>query len=797
MKRTECSAMANDVHTSHEAPSGPTTRFFGLRLKFVLLFSLILIVTCSTLSWYFVETRRQAMTSSLEELGTILLTNTVHNEHFRIAGVVLEDHITLGQFMSSLMTIDHVVYVVITGSDGRILDRQSKRVRTPSSHAVLASPPAIYPDDHLSESLLRTPLTTPVISRLVLSPDQRLIAQDETSDWLLSFFLRRETLFDFAMPVLREVSTAGSQSQRAVELEETAGLSPPTNTGAVVGIVRIGITDAQANQALLIIVRNVLFLTIMIIAAGILGAHFLTSRITTPLRILATATRKLSEGEETTSLLPPASNDEVGQLTHAFNVMIQSLRDHNQAIIRNLDTIRQQVRQLTTVHQASAAIAKTSMLDLDSLLETILRLLAQNLGFPRMTVLLYHPERNYTSIAKMIGVTPEAEAAARQLEIPITDGSITADLIIHGKPLLIHDIESVAHRFYPPTLELMRRSGTRSIVCVPLQNHAKILGYLVCSRGSLQCNEEDLDTLLTIAGHVAAAIDNAKTYADLAELTQHLEERIEQRTEELSHANTQLQEHDRRRSKFLSVVSHELRTPMTAIRSFAENMLDGVTGPLTELQRTYLTRVQHNVARLSRIIAQLLDWSRLDTKPIELRVENVCLHQIATIAADGLQMVASEKSVSLVVVPAESLPPVQGDRDKLEQIFVNLIGNAIKFTPPGGHISVESSVSSPGVVQICVADTGCGIDVTHLPNIFEEFSKVPSTMPASQGAQLGLWITKTFVTMHHGRIWVESQPGTGSRFYFTVPTAESQDVPKQSPHESMSSDYSPSTQSST
>jgi signal transduction histidine kinase len=216
---------------------------------------------------------------------------------------------------------------------------------------------------------------------------------------------------------------------------------------------------------------------------------------------------------------------------------------------------------------------------------------------------------------------------------------------------------------------------------------------------------------------------------------------------------------------------------MTAIRSFAENMLDGVTGPLTELQHTYLTRIQHNVSRLGRIIARLLDWSRLDTKRVELRLEGVCIREIATIVADSLRMVASEKSVSLAVAEIESLPSVQGDRDKLEQIFWNLIGNAIKFTPPGGHVAVKFSVSSPGCIQTCVSDSGCGIDTAHLPNIFGEFSKVPSAMPASQGAQLGLCITKTLVAMHHGQIWVESQPEAGSRFYFTLPTVESQDDP--------------------
>ncbi|MFZ1805544.1 MAG: GAF domain-containing sensor histidine kinase, partial [Nitrospira sp.] len=445
------------------------------------------------------------------------------------------------------------------------------------------------------------------------------------------------------------------------------------------------------------------------------------------------------------------------------------------AITKNLETIQRQIRQLTTVHQASSAIASANMLDMNQLLDTLLPLLVDNLGFSRMAFLLRHPDRNGASIARIIGVPKEIEQTARRLDIPIVAGSISEELLIHGKPVLIHDIETIAHRLYPPVLELMHYSGLQSIVAVPLQSRAKILGYLAADRGAKKCTEEDLHILLTIAGHVAAAIDNAKAYSDLAELTQHLEERIEQRTDELSRANTQLQEHDRHRTTFLSVVSHELRTPMTAIRSFAENMLDGVTGPLTELQHTYLTRIQHNVARLGRIIVQLLDWSRLDTESVQLRLEEVCIHQIATITADSLQMVAGEKTVTLTVASAESLPPVQGDRDKLEQILWNLIGNAIKFTPAGGRVTVEFCVSPPGFVQTCIVDSGCGIEPSHLPNIFEEFSRVPSAMPTSQGAQLGLCITKTLVTMHRGQIWVESQPAVGSRFYFTLPLSGSQD----------------------
>lgn len=153
------------------------------------------------------------------------------------------------------------------------------------------------------------------------------------------------------------------------------------------------------------------------------------------------------------------------------------------------------------------------------------------------------------------------------------------------------------------------------------------------------------------------------------------------------------------------------------------------------------------------------------------------MRQIVTLTADSLQMVAAEKHVTLAVAPFETLPAVHGDRDKVEQILWNLIGNAIKFTPSGGRVTVECCVSPDGFVQTCVADTGCGIESSHLPNIFDEFSGVPSTMPASQGAQLGLCITKTLVAMHHGQIRVESRPEAGSRFYFTLPIAGTQDKP--------------------
>jgi signal transduction histidine kinase len=535
------------------------------------------------------------------------------------------------------------------------------------------------------------------------------------------------------------------------------------------------LTDAHLKHELATMIRNILLLTALIIGAGVLGAHLLTLRITKPLRSLARVAQQVAEGHSPVPLTP-SSRDEVGQLTRMFNLMTHTLQERTLAITANLATIKHQLSQLTTLHEVSGAITRT--LDLSQLLNTVLQLLVENLEFSRMVLVLRQTDGETAYVAQTAGVSPVIQEAARHLEIPVQDdGGITADLMIHGKPLLIHDVEAVSERLHQPVLALLRRSGVRSFVCVPLKSQNQILGYLAADRGAQSCSNEDLHLLLTIASHVAAAIDNAKAYSHLAELTQHLEQRIEARTHELSLANEQLQEHDRQRTKFLSVVSHELRTPMTAIRSFAENMLDGVTGLLNEQQTTYLTRIEHNVARLARIIKQLLDWSILEKEP--LCVEPVCIREITALATGSLQTLAAEKNVALEIEPIEHLPMVRGDRDKIEQILVNLINNAIKFTPSGGRITIGFSSVDREFVQTCVADTGCGIDPGQLSKIFNEFSKVPSSMPASQGAQLGLFITKTLVTRHYGRIWVESTPGSGTRFYFTLPIAESHNGTEQ------------------
>ncbi len=741
---------------------------FGLRTKFVLFFSLILVVACSILSGYYVEEKREAMTTDLQQMGTILLTSVVHNEHFLYAGLVAEDRATLQQFIDGLVAVQEVVYVVVTRSDGTVLAKHTKGSRQSSASLVRSLNHPLYPDTLIVKHLFNSPNTTPLMTRFSL-PTR-----------IGSRFTWEELVYDFAMPVLRAATGDMSLPPFAIQLDEGSTSPSPTQPALVSGVVQIGLTDAHLKHGLNTIIRNILILTALIIIAGALGAYLLTLRITRPLRSLAGVARQVAEGRSPVPLTP-STHDEIGQLTSMFNVMTDSLRERSTAIAANMATIKHQVGQLTTLHQVSAAIART--LDLNQILNTVLELLIANLGFTRMFLMLRHHGRDTAYVAQIAGVSPDIAEAARRLDVPIqNDGSLQADLLIHGKPLLVLSLEAVADRMQPPILDLARRTGVTSFVAVPLQSQNQTLGYLAADRGSQPCTDEDLHMLLTIASHVAAAIDNARTYSHLETFTQYLEQRIAERTKELSTANERLQEHDRRRSLFLSVASHELRTPMTVIRSFADNMRDGIAGPVSEQQLTYLTRIGHNLNRLTRIINQLLDWSRIDSEKEVLCLAPVCLEATALLVAENFRTIAADKSIALEIVHAEGLPAVLGERDKLEQILWNLIGNAIKFTPLGGRITVDFRTTPEDFVQTSVADTGCGIDPGHIGKIFQEFSKVPSATPTAQGAQLGLFITKSLVTMHRGTIWVESMPGAGTRFYFTVPIASSQgDSPQPAP----------------
>ena len=238
-------------------------------------------------------------------------------------------------------------------------------------------------------------------------------------------------------------------------------------------------------------------------------------------------------------------------------------------------------------------------------------------------------------------------------------------------------------------------------------------------------------------------------------------------------ANAELRAMSGRKSEFVSIVSHDLRTPLAAIGAFVDNLLEGMRGPLNEDQRQYLERIKANVARMVRMIADLLDLAKIEAGTIQFEPKAMSLVHFVDNLVENLHPVAKNKSITLRMMAEGMDFMVHGDSDKLSQILTNLVHNACKFTPAGGEVRIELKAAPEGFVQVCVADTGCGIPEAEIPHVFEKFYRGTSSSPEGRGVGLGLAIATHFVTLHQGRIWVESKEHEGSRFYFTLPRVES------------------------
>ena len=233
-----------------------------------------------------------------------------------------------------------------------------------------------------------------------------------------------------------------------------------------------------------------------------------------------------------------------------------------------------------------------------------------------------------------------------------------------------------------------------------------------------------------------------------------------------------LKELDKLKSDFVSNVSHELRTPLTAIKGSVDNMLDGLTGDLNEKQNRYLVRVKSNADRLARLINDLLDLSRIEAG-IKLKRTNLSLPTVAREVVESLGSVAAEKLISFEIECPDVNLTAWADPDRIVEVLTNLIGNAIKFTPTNGKVTLCLKRSGNEWVKISVADTGPGIPSDEANRIFDKFYQV--TQPEKQkamGTGLGLSITKALVEMHGGKIWLESEVGKGSIFSFILPAEQ-------------------------
>lgn len=234
---------------------------------------------------------------------------------------------------------------------------------------------------------------------------------------------------------------------------------------------------------------------------------------------------------------------------------------------------------------------------------------------------------------------------------------------------------------------------------------------------------------------------------------------------------THLQEVDRMKSDFVSAASHEFRTPLTSVTMSVGLLLDRTVGALNAKQEQLLRIIQEDCERLTNLVSELLDLSRIESGKLPMNKQDVRLESIVAASLRPLRMQLEEQRITLAISPnIEALPPVTVDPSRIAWVFNNLIVNAIRYTPAGGRITVDADVKGH-LVLASVSDTGAGIPKPYQKKIFEKFIQL-NQGDTFGGAGLGLAITKEIVKAHGGDIWVESEPGKGSTFTFTIPLAE-------------------------
>jgi len=249
-------------------------------------------------------------------------------------------------------------------------------------------------------------------------------------------------------------------------------------------------------------------------------------------------------------------------------------------------------------------------------------------------------------------------------------------------------------------------------------------------------------------------------------------EELQSQQQELLEKTREVEEANRLKSEFLANMSHELRTPLNVIIGFSQLLIDEIPGKLNEEQRQCLDSILNSGQHLLSLINDVLDLSKVEAERMRFKPESLSLSGVINDAVQTVKLMLDENRHKIEISMEEKLPQVHADERWLKQIFLNLLGNTIKFTPPGGKLGIEVRREN-NWCQVSVIDNGIGIKKEDQKMIFEPFWQLDSpTAKEKRGTGLGLTVAKQIVEKHGGRIWVESEHGKGSRFTFILPLAK-------------------------
>jgi signal transduction histidine kinase len=408
------------------------------------------------------------------------------------------------------------------------------------------------------------------------------------------------------------------------------------------------------------------------------------------------------------------------------------------------------VQQLDNMQRIDQELNRT--LDLQRVVELTIDNAMRESGADSGALALVHVDPLTFEIAGSIGY-PDGVLTPSGF-YPITLG-IMGKVYRTGQSALVTALEMASDRDYLQTLP-----GAQGQLAVPL-----ITGTTVGAVLLLESMDSDTFTMMTasfiqgLAEHANTAISNARLFA-------------------------RLQEANQARSKFVSFVAHELKNPMTSIKGYAEVLLGGVTGALSEQQQNFIAVIQRNAVRVQQLVTDLNDITAQETGNLALKVAPISFNNVVLETLRPQQRAIEEKEQKVALNVPDNLPLVMGDELRLIQIMTNFVSNAYKYTPQGGTITITAehvpnhwdTTGAPEVIHCAVSDTGIGMSEEDLKKMFTAYWRSENPRAREQpGTGLGMTLTRGLVEAHGGRVWVESTLEVGTTFHFTVPVVTEAD----------------------
>jgi signal transduction histidine kinase len=533
--------------------------------------------------------------------------------------------------------------------------------------------------------------------------------------------------------------------------------------GNKVGTVRLVMSRESVKKELIVTILRIIALTILIIVAIAMTSLIITKKyISRPLLKLQESASLIAHGDLDT-FIDKSSGDEIGLLAQHLDDMRGSIKqlfaelseskekieEYSRTLEQKVEVRTQElarsVEELKDLGEVSQVVSST--LDLEMVLISIVRHAVQLSKTDAGTIYefdeaeqVFVPRINY-------GVSEEFIEALCESVLCIGEKTAIGQAALNRAPDQIPDLANVPDH----PLSYVYQAGFRALLAVPLLRKDRLIGGLVVRRKTAgEFPAPVVDLLQTFAAQSVLAIHNARLF-----------KKIEEKSRELEIA-------DKHKSEFLANMSHELRTPLNAILGYTELILDKIYGDVPEKIQEILERLEKNGRHLLNLINDVLDLSKIEAGQLTLSLNEYSMEEVVQTVSASVEALAAEKNLELNVKVPTDLTIGKGDEQRIAQVLLNLLGNAIKFTEEG-EVRVKVVVSNQTFL-VSVSDTGLGLSEADQKRIFEEFQQVDgSSTRKKSGTGLGLSIAKRIVEMHGGRIWVESTLGKGSTFWFTLP----------------------------